>query len=479
MSSKKNMFKALSLLPVMSAMALVSCGGGGTSVDPAVEQVSIVAYNGGYGTDWLQDICEAFTKETGIIATYSADSAILQKIESQLTGTCEYDIFMSHGLAWQNYAKRGLLTSLDDLYATKVDGDKTFEQRVLPEALNHVKYAGADEQEHYFKVPFTQGVGGFVYNVKMFQEKGWTVPTTYAELTTLCAKIVADTNGSVKPFAWSGARDYYWDYPIYEWWCELEGKQSYDAWMELKDEDGKYAKGYENWNPDTKFANFKRAFQMWYDLVGTHPEYANDKAYNASLLNAQRAFFRQEAAMIPYAHWCKKEIEKAMKSEFTFDIAMMPTPKANPSTQKNINFMVGFGDSMIVPKKARHAANAKKFLAFMSKEVACKAFVEKADGPFLGFDYSSIDLSSITANNTYVKSLHDILKNSVNISTDSNNPILVTNGDTFIQPWVNNTRYYKDVTAGTETGSVSDIMAKVYNSAKDSWAGWVRNAGVE
>ena len=218
---------------------------------------------------------------------------------------------------------------------------------------------------------------------------------------------------------------------------------------------------------------------MWYDLVGVHPEYANDKAYNASLLIAQREFFQGRAAMIPYAHWCKKEIEKAMKAEFSFDIAMMPTPKVKAETPKNINFMVGFGDSIIVPRKARHAENAKRFIAFLAKEESCKTFVEKADGPFFGFDYSGFDLSSLTEGNTYVSSLHNILTSSENISTDNNNPILINNGDTFIQPWVNNTRYYKDVVAGVETASPEEIIQKVYESARESWPGWCRTAGVE
>ena len=469
--------KSTLMVTLLSAMALCSCGGGGSKIDPSVEQVSIMAYNGGYGTDWLQDICEEFTRQTGIIATYSPDSTILNKIESQLTGTCEYDIFMSHGLAWQNFASRGLLAPLDDLYASEVEGGVTFESRVLPEALNHVRYTDKDDTEHYFKVPFTQGLGGFIYNVDMFEEKGWAIPKTYDELTALCAQIVSDTGGAVKPFAWAAARDYYWDYPIYEWWAELEGKENYEKWFDLKGADGTYSSGYESYDPNGKFSNFKKAFKMWFDLVGTHPEYCNDKAYSASLLTAQNQFFNQKAAMIPYAQWCKKEIEKAMKKSFTFNIAMMPTPKAKSTTAKNVNFMVGFGDSMIVPKKARHLENAKKFLAFLSSEYACKTFVEKADGPFLGFDYSDIDLSSITANNTYIASLHNILTTSENISTDSNNPLLVTNGDTFIQPWVNNKRYYKEVSSGQAT-SVDAIMNEVFETARDAWPAWVRNAGV-
>jgi N-acetylglucosamine transport system substrate-binding protein len=456
---------------------------------PNAGSISVVAYNGGYGSEWLDTIADEFTKETGILVNVTTDSNILSKIESQLTAKqSDYDVYMSHGLDWQNYASRDLLASLDDLYATDVKVDDTtttkFVDRLLTGTPENCRYLDDTTNEtHYFKVPFTQGAGGFVYNIDMFKAKGWTIPTTYDQLKTLCGTIVA---AGITPFAWSSARDYYWDYPIYEWWCEMAGTEagndglaSWNEWMSLKDSNGNYANGFENWNPDGKGADFKKAYDMWYNLIAMNPTYANDKAYNASLITAQNLFFNGKAAMIPYGQWAKKEIELAMTKDFTFNVGMMPTPKVSASTAKNYNFMVGYGDSMIVPKNSPAAANAQKFLAFMSTAYACKTFVKEAQGPFLAFDYSKIDLSDIEADDTYIKSLHEILNNAVNFSTVNNNPIVITNGDTFIQPWVANNRYYKQA-AATPTGfDATTTMATVYKTAKTNWTAWVRNAGVK
>lgn len=69
-----------------------------------------------------------------------------------------------------------------------------------------------------YAYPWTETVSGFVYNATMFEQYGWTVPTTTAELKTLCEKILTDTNGRVKPFVYPGSIGGYFDF-IGTTWC--------------------------------------------------------------------------------------------------------------------------------------------------------------------------------------------------------------------------------------------------------------------
>lgn len=464
------------LLTTLMVSTIASCG---NKTKPREEgSLAILAYNGGYGTEWLEDICLKFEEETGISVSYATDATILDKMDSQLVDVSDYDIYMSHGIAWQNYAERGLLANLDDLYESDVGGGKKFKNRFASDPSVYSKYKNDEGEEHYYKVAFTQGAGGIVYNIDMFEKNGWTVPETYDELVTLCDKIVA---AGIVPFAWAGSgqnRDYYWDYPIYEWWAEMDGVDKINEWLTFKGADGTYKNGYDNFDPNGKYANFKKAYQMWYDLIAAKPQNSNDRAYGTTLSTAQAMFFNQEAAMIPYGQWAKHEIEKAMGKDFTFDVAMMHTPKVNKDS-KNYNFMVGFGDSMIVPENSPNKEAAKDFLRFMSGEYACKAFVEKADGPFLSFDYSTIDMTDLNNSSTYIKSIYDILTKSVNFSTASNSPILVLNGDTKIQPWFNNERYYSAALQKPSANTPDEVMKKLYDSAKNSWPSICRTAGVQ
>ena len=88
--------KANKLVFALSAIlcAGVLSGCGEEQREPGV--LSIMAYNGGYGDEWLETICNKYMEATGNIVTYDTDSTILSKIENQLTQTSDYDIFMSH-----------------------------------------------------------------------------------------------------------------------------------------------------------------------------------------------------------------------------------------------------------------------------------------------------------------------------------------------------------------------------------------------
>ncbi|MCH5180464.1 MAG: extracellular solute-binding protein, partial [Erysipelotrichales bacterium] len=136
------------------------------------DKLSIMFYTGGYGEEWLQEITDAYMSATGNYVEIVADATISSKAEAQLQSKngSEYDIFISHDLNWQDYADRGLLANLDDVYSgTTVDGDK-FKDRVIPAAEKISKYQGVrDSEPHYYKVCQTQGAGGFVYNEDLFK----------------------------------------------------------------------------------------------------------------------------------------------------------------------------------------------------------------------------------------------------------------------------------------------------------------------
>ena len=115
----------------------------------------------------------------------------------------------------------------------------------------------------------------------------------------------------------------------------------------------------------------------------------------------------------------------------------------------------------------------------MSTEFACKAFVEQARGPFLAFDYSDIDMDEITSSDTYIASIKNILETCNNFSTASNNPILVTMGDTVVQPWVNNQRYYVTSSAEKNDSAVDDAFSAIYDYVKNNWKSWLRSSGLD
>jgi N-acetylglucosamine transport system substrate-binding protein len=236
---KSKKLLAGAVLALSTVALLASCGGDGTS--SGAKELWVEAYDGGYGTAWLDNMAIGFTAKTGIAVHVDFSSTLVDRIESDLKNGSDYDLYMSHGINWQSFASSGYLAPLDDLYETKIDGftNTTFKDRLVAGAADVSKTEGPDGSSHYYKACYTQGAGGFIYNVKMFKDNNWSVPTTYDELVTLCntinnAKIEVGDREYVKPFAWSGAdRQYYWDYPMFEWWAQLAGVDKIEHHQEV------------------------------------------------------------------------------------------------------------------------------------------------------------------------------------------------------------------------------------------------------
>jgi len=475
----------LPLVAMVGLLSLTSCGGGGGRGEEDGNAVYVCVYDGGYGSEWINKVAEDYKKLTGVEVKATVDSNILNRIESQLKGNPEYDIYMSHDINWQNFATRGLLANLDDLYSSKVyNSEKTFEQRAIPAGAKASKFMGrGDTEEHYYKACYTQGAGGLIYNIDMFNEHGWKVPTTYDELVALCKKInddavpVANSRETVKPFAWSGSdREYYWDYIVFEWWAQLAGIEKLETIKQYKGPEGKYSNGYEMYNPDTYYKELKQAYTMWRDLVATNQNNSVPQSYEASLLSAQSAFANGKAAMIPYAQWAQYELEHAMDGKLSFDYAMMKTPKAKADAQ-DMNYLVGFGDSMIIPEKAYNKEGAKDFLRYLASAEACKTFTESTGGSFLAFDYSDVDLTELEKTNTYMKSVHEKLTQTTQFNLASDNPITYFNAST-VTPWLNNKIPYALAASDNDKNTPDALFSEMYKAAKDGWGNWLASAGL-
>ena len=477
MFKKKILLSAATI--ALSMGALVACGGSSKKSGT----LYVCVYDGGYGTEWIDTLAKNYEAETGVHVEWEANASILDTIENQLTGVPDFDIYMSHNINWKEYARAGLLENLDDLYASDVkvgNGIKKFSQRVVPDALEVSK-----QDDHYYKVCYTQGAGGLVYNVDMFEKNNWKVPTTYDELATLCQTIV-DANLSVgrdkvAPIAWAGGMEFYWDYVVFEWWAQLaglDGEMGINKIKQYLGPTGKYSDGYEMYNPDTYGKTFKQAYEKWYNLIALNTNYCVANSHTNNLSNAQAYFNAGKAAMIPYAQWAKNELQQANDgNKLDFDVAMMKTPKLSADSV-DYNYNVGFGDTMLIPNKIADESKglAKDFLRYLATPEACRTFVEKSQGAFLAFDYNDVELGDLV-NDTFIKSVYDKITQCKNFNVYSPNPMAYANADS-LMPWVNNYYVYA-AAAGNPASATPDIVgAKLYDIAKQNWKSWMNNAHV-
>jgi multiple sugar transport system substrate-binding protein len=131
----------------------------------------------------LQDIVDAFTKATGIaVKINTVDHTTFQNtLSNYLQGTPEDVITWFSGHRMRFFAKQGLFTPIDDVWA-----------KIGSNFSDAMKTASTSDDSHQYLVPFDTYAWTVYYRKSVFADKGYTIPTTLAEFKTLAKKMQTD-----------------------------------------------------------------------------------------------------------------------------------------------------------------------------------------------------------------------------------------------------------------------------------------------
>ncbi|HEY8870317.1 MAG TPA: ABC transporter substrate-binding protein [Candidatus Limnocylindrales bacterium] len=131
----------------------------------------------------LQDIVDAFTKETGVtVKINTIDHTTFQnQLSSYLQGTPEDVITWFSGHRMRFFANQGLFTPIDDVWA-KVGSNYT----------DAMKTASTNDDGHQYLVPFDTYAWTVYYRKSVWDAKGYQVPKTLADMITLAKKMQTD-----------------------------------------------------------------------------------------------------------------------------------------------------------------------------------------------------------------------------------------------------------------------------------------------
>ncbi|HAM26874.1 MAG TPA: sugar ABC transporter substrate-binding protein [Microbacteriaceae bacterium] len=187
---RRNILKGIGLgaLGLMAVPALASCtgtatpGGGGGSTGTGT-----VSF-GSYASDDVPKrayaaFTTAFEKESGAKVTTNtvAHNDFQNKINTYLQGSPDEAFTWFAGYRMQYYAGKNLVAPIDDVW------DKIGDN--FSDGL--AKASTAKDGKKYF-VPNYNYPWGFFYRKSVWEKKGYTVPTTFDDLTALCKKMKAD-----------------------------------------------------------------------------------------------------------------------------------------------------------------------------------------------------------------------------------------------------------------------------------------------
>ncbi|HLE79154.1 MAG: hypothetical protein A2Z32_03750 [Chloroflexi bacterium RBG_16_69_14] len=131
----------------------------------------------------LQDIVDAFTKETGLtVKINTVDHSTFQdQLSSYLQGTPDDVFTWFSGYRMRYFAGQGLATDISDVWA-----------EVAPNFTDAFKVASTGDDGKQYLIPFVTYAWTVYYRKSLFAEKGYTIPTTLDEFKALAQKMQAD-----------------------------------------------------------------------------------------------------------------------------------------------------------------------------------------------------------------------------------------------------------------------------------------------
>lgn len=159
----------------------------GEKIDTTRTQIYVYSYNGGYGIDWLDaakrryeelhkdDVYEEGKKGVQIMIDANKDalSTIMASIKDNRN-----EIYFHEHASYYSYVNDGLLGDISDVFteANTAYGDsegRTVADKLSAEQLAFYGVQGNDGKTHYYGLPHTASYVGFVYNVDLFDERGY------------------------------------------------------------------------------------------------------------------------------------------------------------------------------------------------------------------------------------------------------------------------------------------------------------------
>lgn len=451
------------MLPlVMLSTSLASCG----EKSDDLNTLNIVCYSAGWGDEWINDVISSWeAKNEGykvnLTAKYDVNNLINRRLSSSNNTD---DIYIATSSSWKTFAASGKFMELDDLMDETVDGAK-FIDKVSSEYKKDLYFKTASGEEHVYRLPWTNGIGGIYYNAKMFETNGWSVPTTTDELLALVnnivnnpVEVVGDETTAVVPFVFTGSNTDYFDYAIYNWWMQLAGFDAVSDFFKYDD-----LSKFDYTDETSPYHALMEVVSYWRELFGSSANYVNG-SLSFSKDQAQNAFYNGRAAMMFNGDWLYNETNK-LGSNPNFEVKLMKTPTFTNAKDEDVGYVIGSDQYIAVPASSKKKELAKSFLKELVSDWSLSNFTNKAHG-FLA--YNNGDTSSIDRSNSYVSSCLDARANISKRLTDYSSSRKYLD-EVISNPWVESGNRPFLGLLQNESKTVESCFVTIYEAAKEAF----------
>ena len=371
------------LLALVMVLGLAACGTNtapettasaaeGTEATTATEAaeavtIKVAAIETAYGSQVWADVAAAFTAETGINVELTTD----KNLEDVLTGPMPNGEFpdvvhlatgRQAGLTEQ-LVKANALHPLTNTLSLTIPGEtgKVSEKIAGGFTDNNIVVPYGDGVT--YMAPMFYSPCGLFYNAKLFEDKGWEVPTTWDEMWELGETAKAE---GIALFTYPTAG--YYDAFMFALMNAIGGPEFFNAITTY--EEG----AWDSENGQTLLSILDKLASY------THPS-TPAQANNQDFTKNQQMPMNGSALFMPNGTWITGEMaEYAATLGDTFAWGMTAVPAAGEAPYSFCWF-----EQAWIPAGAEHIAEAEQFVAFLYSDAAAEIFASAgAMQPILG-----------------------------------------------------------------------------------------------
>ena len=374
------------LLCLAMALSLVACGGSSapaateapkadapatnapTAEAPTAEPVTIkvAAIETAYGSQVWVDVAAAFEAETGIKVELTTD----KNLEDVLSGPMQNGEFpdVVHlatgrpaGLTEQ-LVKANALHPLTNALSLTIPGETVKVSEKIAGGFTDNNIVAPYGDGVTYMAPMFYSPCGLFYNAKLFEDKGWAVPTTWDEMWALGETAKAE---GIYLFTYPTAG--YYDAFMFALMNAIGGPDFFNAITTYQEGAWDSENGKTLLNILDKLASY------------THPS-TPAQANNQDFTKNQQMAMNGSALFMPNGTWITSEMADYAATLDNFAWGMTAVPAAGTAPYSFCWF-----EQAWIPAGAEHIAEAEQFVAFLYSDKAAEIFASAgAMQPILG-----------------------------------------------------------------------------------------------
>ncbi len=315
-----------------------------------------------YGQDMWKEVVAAFeASHEGVTVELTIDKKLEDIITPDMKSGVYPDVILravgSEQALTETFIRDNNLVDLSDVVSMTIPGESvTVGDKVLPGFLDNTIVNPYGDGKTYL-MPMFYGPCGLFFNQGLFDEKGWSVPTTWDEMWELGETAKAE---GIALFTYPTAG--YFDAFLYSLLHQTMGQEMFAK-----------ALRYEEGIWDTPEA--QQAFEIIEKLASytesTTPANANDNDFRKN----QQLVLDNKALFMPNGNWVIGEMAEAPREEgFAWGFTALPAV-----TEGGERASYSFFEQIWMPAGAENQDLGKEFIAYLYSDEAAAIFAEKGN----------------------------------------------------------------------------------------------------